>query len=1527
MAKDPSAEISMTSVELTKLTATVEKLTSSMGRLATSQGAMRTSSRDSMSAIKGYMESMNGGMTNLLVAIQKMRQDIHAGFTNMSGSMQTSFSQATQNLEKEAARSGKAVGEAYNSNLRRTMAKNATAQYETLAKEWAIGSSGAGRNVKLTGLGALAAANAEVPDGSLAALARLKSSGATLSAAHSALVLKYEADLRATASAARRTLKEAQAEDARYEAALKALAARQTLDGFAASRGAGAVLGTSRLSILANAADERAAAKALEDKAKAHTASTLAADRSSKALLENSKTLSIWSGHANDAHSAARGLASGFGLLWLTWGNMAPLLAGAAVSYSFAGILKTGSEVNHILESMRILTDQAATSTAALNAQLLELARSGPIGPKGIAEAMKQLSLAGLSKPEISHAIRPTLNLSVVGDIDLKKSADTLTGLGTAFGLTAQHYHYIADVIAKASATSKASVESIADAMRMASVIHKQYGVSLEDMALGVSALNNLNIVGGAAGTALRNMYVDLSGRSSESRRALKQLGVDVKDANGKFKDLVTITLELQKALDNVGSSANAQKYLQILTSERGSKPIVELLSLGKQKANDGQYANRLEEMRAKNNDPGYSTIKAAETATTARKQMESVVSGLQATMVESFSIMEPYILRVSVALKEAFASDGFKLALKTLTTLVGNLTVFLADHAGAITLVGLAYGGLKIVEGLALGFSAFTRSTILSTAASKLDTTAKTEAAAAQARLNAVIAASNYSAIATGAQSLANGLSFLATWASRLVAGLGVLILAMEGYKIVKDLVFGVDKTEAMRIKHEEFTKSIAEQAKAIDLANEAKRKGIELDDLILGKKAEETAGYSKLSIAAARAAYTKAVEDQAKDLDSPNWARRTAAEKGTSASSFAVTKAWNALKKAQDEADQAEANLSKIKEDRRIKANEAREKMIPGKIGAETGNLGAPIEGAPSHISQRAAQQVRAEEDAHNRILSLARQQNATQMYLVESQHKHRLISEEEFNSRKLQLIDAAFKQETDLVLNRQKVLAETNNKLRVERLKSLGVNLGPESSPESITEASKKFLNLDSAQFTAKYPDKTQRVSAKHAIEELYDLNQQSEKIRNVTEEALGKRTDEQLRRTGEAANALAGAYRDVELELAKVVKEMDAYYAKQSAARIDPKTDPFERVWDKAGREARVRAMGELQSKLAKIDADIAVREKAILSNPQATEDSLQKEYDMLVKIKSIREETLQVGTIRASNEGADATKHAKEQETNKVIGGISTDFAKAVSASVFDGGVVGAEMLEKYLRDMFLRKPFEMILEAGFNQAAKSVVGSDTLTSLADWTKGIFGGGGGKSSTTVDEFGQVVEAQSSLFDSFKGLFKVTDSSATVAATTNMSASTLFSSAVAAFTSAVAMLGAASTANSAGGFAGLFSGTGSSGFMNDAGGMEFAGSLGFASGGQMNPFSLAEVNENGTEMLTVGGRDYLMTGGQSAVITPTTQMPTTSGGINHSITINVDSRTDQAQVQALVAGAVRRGNAQLVDQLQQSGAFAR
>ena len=410
----------------------------------------------------------------------------------------------------------------------------------------------------------------------------------------------------------------------------------------------------------------------------------------------------------NTVHSSARGLASGFGALWLTWGQMVPLLAGAAISFGLKSIVTMGAQVQDTFTQIRVLAGATVTEVQSLNKQMHELGTSGPFGPLAIAEAMKTLSLAGLDANKVLMAMPEVKNFAMAGTLDLQKAADALTTIGVAFSIQAENYGYISDVMSKAAAESKSSVEGMASAFKTASVVNQQYGVSLEDVAIGLSLLANAGISGTAAGTALRNMYADLSERTPKVAKAMKELGVSARDASGLMREQGAIFKDLMNELAK-RSPTDAKDYLRRIFSERGSKEAIAILEALKARSDETgkSIATTYDELAAKiGASAGFSARAAAEMSLTPLNQMKEVASALQSSLIETFDQLSPVVLDMSKKLQNLFKSDSFKTGIAELARSVATLTEFLFEHITTIGNAVLGYFALKaLLTVVASGF------------------------------------------------------------------------------------------------------------------------------------------------------------------------------------------------------------------------------------------------------------------------------------------------------------------------------------------------------------------------------------------------------------------------------------------------------------------------------------------------------------------------------------------------------------------------------------------------------------------------------------------------------------------------------------------------------------------------------------------------------------------------------------------------------------------------------------------------------
>ena len=448
---------------------------------------------------------------------------------------------------------------------------------------------------------------------------------------------------------------------------------------------------------------------------------------------------------ANDLHSGIRGLASGFGALWLTWGNLGPLFIGAAISNSFVQAAKTGMEVAQSMAIIANLGGNTAEEMGRLTAELDRLGKSGPFGPVEVANAMKTLSLAGLKANEILAVTSDVLNFSIAGTTNLETAAKTLMTVSTAFGMGAEGFGRVSDVISKAAAESLTSVESFSEAMKTASVINTQYGVSLEDTATALASMSQIGIEGSAAGTALRNMYADLSGRSKEVAKILKSQNIEMRDAvTGGFRPMIEVVSELKDKMSAM--TATGQKnFLQALLSERGAKGMVEMLRMidtasettGK---NLGNVLANLQENIT--NSYGFAAINAAKMSQTADNQFKALKATLGTSMNEAYREMEPDLLLIADAFKRVFGSPEFVQGLSSMIEGIARLGLAITENVGAIKIAAIAYTALKVtqlasaaaLDALAAGKSLYTAATVRSTVAIEAETAAEVAGTAARA-------------------------------------------------------------------------------------------------------------------------------------------------------------------------------------------------------------------------------------------------------------------------------------------------------------------------------------------------------------------------------------------------------------------------------------------------------------------------------------------------------------------------------------------------------------------------------------------------------------------------------------------------------------------------------------------------------------------------------------------------------------------------------------------------------------------------
>jgi TP901 family phage tail tape measure protein len=226
-----------------------------------------------------------------------------------------------------------------------------------------------------------------------------------------------------------------------------------------------------------------------------------------------------------------------------------PLAAvGAAGAASFAEVDKTMQLTNKTMGN-------TAEEAELLNKAMKEAAANSTFGMKDAATATLNFARAGLGAEQAAAALAPAMNLAAGegGNLDTVSGGlvATINGFHGSFE-DAGHY---ADVFAAACNNSALDVDSLSGAMSVAAPIFSAAGYSVNDAALYMGVMANNGIEADKAANSLKTGLARLVSPAKEGYEAMKQLGIEVTNADGSMKDSVTIQRELHEAFGKLSES------------------------------------------------------------------------------------------------------------------------------------------------------------------------------------------------------------------------------------------------------------------------------------------------------------------------------------------------------------------------------------------------------------------------------------------------------------------------------------------------------------------------------------------------------------------------------------------------------------------------------------------------------------------------------------------------------------------------------------------------------------------------------------------------------------------------------------------------------------------------------------------------------------------------------------------------------------------------------------------------------------
>ena len=195
-------------------------------------------------------------------------------------------------------------------------------------------------------------------------------------------------------------------------------------------------------------------------------------------------------------------------------------------------------------------------------------------------EALKYMALAGWDAQQSIDALGGVLNLAAASGMDLGAASDAVTDYLSAFGMEASQAGYMADLMAYAQANANTSAAQLADAYGNCAASMHAAGQDIETTTAMLMALSNQGIKGSEAGTQMAAVMRDLTQKMDDGKIMIGDTAVSVMDAQGNFRDLNDILVDVGAAVDGLGT-AEASAALMTTFTARSVKAIQTLLNEG----------------------------------------------------------------------------------------------------------------------------------------------------------------------------------------------------------------------------------------------------------------------------------------------------------------------------------------------------------------------------------------------------------------------------------------------------------------------------------------------------------------------------------------------------------------------------------------------------------------------------------------------------------------------------------------------------------------------------------------------------------------------------------------------------------------------------------------------------------------------------------------------------------------------------------------------------------------------------------
>lgn len=310
-------------------------------------------------------------------------------------------------------------------------------------------------------------------------------------------------------------------------------------------------------------------------------------------------------------------------------------IAGIASAYvginTLKGAIDTFATFEQSMANVKAISGATTEEFQALEAAAMEMGRKTSKTAAESADALGYMALAGWDTQQSIKGLEPILRSSEAFSMDLATASDLVTDSMSAMGIAVDDLGGYLDVVAKAQNSANANGQQMMEAYLNVGGKLKDMNANMDESAAILGIMANRGIKGSEAGNSLNTILMRMTASTGESSKAMKALGISAFDAQGNWRSMEDIFMDVQQAISGLDEQQQAY-YKDMIAGKNHSATFSAIM--------DG-LGNEYSDLKDKIIDCDGALLDTAETMNNtmqgAFKRLESATDDMKIQFVKTF--------------------------------------------------------------------------------------------------------------------------------------------------------------------------------------------------------------------------------------------------------------------------------------------------------------------------------------------------------------------------------------------------------------------------------------------------------------------------------------------------------------------------------------------------------------------------------------------------------------------------------------------------------------------------------------------------------------------------------------------------------------------------------------------------------------------------------------------------------------------------------------------------------------------------